>query len=463
MWMMSSYGASRSLLKVLCALFTLILIGLPIAGAEIPGYPDYRQIEDELAYLNDTYPEICALHRIGTTYEGRAIWALKISDNAWKDEGEPKVLIMGGHHAKELISTVVPLMFAEFLLDNYSSNGTVKNAIDSTDIWIVPLVNPDGYEYVMEGHTDWRKNRRPVDIDGDGIVDGTGVDINRNYAHRWGQQGISLDPNSEIYCGPHAFSENESRAIRDLALNRSFVFSISFHSYGQQIFHPWGNSLDSAPLDFDLMDSIGERMARYNGYDVMEGWKWYNTTGDSDDWLYANTSCLPFTVELGKEYIPPPHDISRIFEKNRDALLYLLSIASDPYVGVYGERTNLRISDFSVKDGIAGITVENQGNYSVSARLTLSSENWTYTFPRFVLAPASALNLSVEVSGAGKFLANIEPVHHTEEWNLSDNSAVFTIEEIPHEKAADPLMYVFGSVILLFFLLSYGYKSLKKH
>ncbi len=323
--MMSSYGASHSLPKWLCALFTIFFVSLfPLAEAGIPGYPDYMEIEGELRYLNETYSEICALNSIGITYEGRTIWALKISDNAWKDEDEPEVLIMGGHHAKELVSVLVPLRFAESLLENYSSNGTVKNIIDSTEIWIVPLVNPDGYEYAINGHTYWRKNRRPVDIDGDGEPEGIGVDINRNYDHRWGEQGVSRDPDSEIYCGPYAFSENESRAIRDLALNRSFVFSVSFHSYGQQIFHPWGNSLDTSPIDCELMDAIGEGMAKYNDYEVMEGWKWYNTTGDSDDWLYANTSCLPFTIELGTEYIPPPNDIGKIFEKNRGALMYLL-------------------------------------------------------------------------------------------------------------------------------------------
>ncbi len=132
-------------------------------------------------------------------------------------------------------------------------------------------------------------------------------------------------------------------------------------------------------------------------------------------------------------------------------------------MGVYGERTNLRISKFSVRDGLAGITVENQGNYSVSALITISSEDWTYSFPRLKLVPGSSVNLSVKVGGSGEFRVNIEPVHHTEEWDLSDNSAVFTAQEISQEKATDPLMYVFGSVILLFFLFSYAYKSLKKH
>lgn len=387
---------------------------------------------------------------------------MKISDNAWEEENEPEVLIMGGHHAKELISVSVPLMFAEFLAENYSSNITVKNIVDSTEIWIVPLVNPDGYEYAWEGHTDWRKNRRPVDADGDGIPDGTGVDLNRNYGHRWGEQGVSRDPESDIYCGPYPFSENETKAIRELALSHNFTFSVSFHSYGRIIYHPWGNSIDPEPIDRELMDAAGEGMAKYNGYTVMEGKEAYSTTGDSDDWLYANTTCLPFTVELGNSFIPPPDEIQGIFEKNREALMYLLSIAENPYLAVSKEYTNLRITDFSVEDHTAKITVENQGNYTVSALLTLKGGE-AYLSERFALYAHEKKNFSLQVEGNGEFMAEITPLHHAKEWNTQDNTAPYiTNESIQQSSGTDAMMYVFGTVLLVFFIFAYAYKSFKK-
>ncbi len=455
--------------RLASAILLLVLIS-PVfssfnAGAEIPGYPDYQQISEKLQYLNGTYPKICALHSLGTTYEGRTIWALKISDNAWKEENEPEVLIMGGHHAKELISVEVPLMFAEFLAENYSSNMTVRNIVDSNEIWIVPVVNPDGYEYAWEGHTGWRKNRRPIDANGDGIIDGIGVDLNRNYGHLWGKQGASHDPNSDIYCGPHPFSENETKAIRALALSHNFTFSVSFHSYGKIIYHPWGNSLDPEPMDNELMEAIGNEMAEYNNYTVIEGKDTYVTTGDSDDWLYANTTCLPFTIELGKEFIPPPDEIQGIFEKNRDALVYLLSISGDPYLAVSEKRTNLRITHFSISDGVANISVENQGNYSVSALLTLSSGSGPPESERFALKAHEKMNFALRVNGSGEFEAKISALHHAKEWNTKDNTAFASFETDEGKlrtEGTDALMYVFGTVILLFFLFAYVYKSLKK-
>ncbi len=444
------------------------------ANAGIPGYPDYPSISSELENLNHTYPKICALHSLGTTYEGRTIWALKISDNAWKEENEPEVLIMGGHHAKELISAIIPLKFAEFLAENYSTNITIRNIVDSNEIWIVPLVNPDGYEYAWEGHTEWRKNRRPIDANGDEI----GVDLNRNYGHRWGEQGASHDPNSDIYCGPYPFSENETRAIRDLVLSHNFTFSVSFHSYGQIIYHPWGNSIDPEPVDYELMEAIGNNMAHYNNYTVMEGKDKYVTTGDSDDWIYANTTCLPFTIEVGKEFIPPPNEINSIFERNRDALLYLISIAKNPYLAISEERTNLRIDSITVSNGTAKIIVENQGNYSVSALLLISSGNWTHESNRFLLDPHESRNLQVNISVNAKNLtARISPLHHPDEWNTSDNTAYYEITENNTTNGTgngtdeanylsggvDPMMPVFATVVLIFFLVALFYSLFKKH
>ena len=212
------------------------------------------------------------------------------------------------------------------------------------------------------------------------------------------------------------------------------------------------------------MDAIGNKMAYYNNYTVMEGKEKYVTTGDSDDWIYANTTCLPFTIEVGKEFIPPPNEINPIFERNRDALLYLISIAKNPYLAISDERTNLRIDSIGMNNGTATITVENQGNYSVSALLSISSGNWTYESGRFLLRPHETREFQINVSASGTLTAEIIPLHHPEEWNTTDNVAHFT----PTEKEVtgngiDPLMYVFSTTILLFFLIALGYRLLKKH
>ena len=435
------------------------------AESVIAGYPDYSEIEQRLKDMNSTYPEICSLKDMGRTYEGRTIWALKISDNPRTEEDdEPDILIMGEHHAKELISAMVPLLFAESLLQNYSSDQEVKAVVDSNEIWIVPVVNPDGYQYAVEGHLDWRKNRRPVDTNGDGIIDGIGIDLNRNYAHHWGEQGTSRDPTRDIYCGPWAFSENETRAVRNLVLSHDFVFSVSFHSYGQIIYHPWGNSLDEEPMDSELMEAIAGRMSGYNLYRVMEGKDAYTTTGDSDDWLYANTTCLPFTIELGKEFVPPPQDIWPIFLRNNGALLYLLSISGNPYLAVSDEKTNLRIVNMSVSQNIAGIWVENQGNYSVSAELRIISDT-DVNGTEFLLEAHERKEVFLNTGGEGSFGVYLRPLRHAVEWNETDNYAVY---EAPSEAGTvsqgfSPWMLMAALIIAVLGAAAYLFYLFKKN
>jgi murein tripeptide amidase MpaA len=161
-------------------------------------YNSYADIKGELDRISNYYSNFTALRTIGTTWEGRDIMALRVTDNPLLNEDEPDLLIMGGHHGNELPSVEVPLYILEFLVGNYSTNGTVRKLVDTRDIWFVPLVNPDGREYTLSGQGEWRKNRRPIDLDGDGIPEGTGVDLNRNYGHLWGQQGTSTNPNSHV-------------------------------------------------------------------------------------------------------------------------------------------------------------------------------------------------------------------------------------------------------------------------
>jgi carboxypeptidase T len=293
-------------------------------------YNSYADIKGELDRISNYYSNFTALRTIGTTWEGRDIMALRVTDNPLLNEDEPDLLIMGGHHGNELPSVEVPLYILEFLVGNYSTNGTVRKLVDTRDIWFVPLVNPDGREYTLSGQGEWRKNRRPIDLDGDGIPEGTGVDLNRNYGHLWGQQGTSTNPNSLTYCGPAPFSENETIAIRTLAMEQNFEISLSFHTYGQQVSYPWNNDLDTLNPKADILEAIATEMTERNYYIPMQGKNLYLTTGDSDDWLYANTSCLPFTIEVGTQYQPPAIEIAGLCGENLAPALYAIEIADEP-------------------------------------------------------------------------------------------------------------------------------------
>ncbi|MEW5937701.1 MAG: M14 family zinc carboxypeptidase [Candidatus Thermoplasmatota archaeon] len=315
----------RSLTIFLLLLLLLSLAQLPGAYAEPLPYPSYEEVTSRLTEIAAAHPGIARLESLTTTWEGREVNALRLGT-----EGMPAVLIMGGHHAREPSSVVVPLRIAEFLSSEYQGNGTVRWLLDHREIWLVPLLNPDGYEYVLStGDWSWRKNRRPVDIDSDGLPDGVGVDLNRNYVHRWGEGSASHAPTSQEYCGPYAFSENETMAIKELAEREGFSLSLSFHSYGEQVFYPWNNDLDPYVPEMESARALALEVSERNGYAAMQGVDLYPTYGDSDDYLFS-TGVYPLTIELGTRFDPSEAEMEAQFWRNIEAATYLIESADDP-------------------------------------------------------------------------------------------------------------------------------------
>jgi len=204
-----------------------------IQGGINGNFHSYQETEQELASIEETYPDIAKVHVIGTSLEERNISAIKISDQVGSEENEGEILFLGCHHAREWISVEVPLMLAKFLTDNYSTDPDIKALVDNSDIWIVPIVNPDGLEYSIYVYRYWRKNRRDN-------RDGTyGVDLNRNYDFKWGfdNQGSSPDSISQVFRGQSPFSEPETQAIRELVDKHDFKALVSYHNFSQVILY----------------------------------------------------------------------------------------------------------------------------------------------------------------------------------------------------------------------------------
>jgi hypothetical protein len=316
--------------------------GAPTALDEnLGGYHTYDEMNAALAQMVIDYPSLTVLDTIGTTHEGRAIVSLKVSDNAAVDEDEAEVLIVGCHHARELMSVEIPLRFAQYLLDNYGVSSFVTSMIDTREIFFVPMLNPDGHVYVQNNHADdwwnwWRKNRRD---NGDGTY---GVDLNRNYGYQWAydDEGSSPDPGSVLYRGPSAFSEPETQAMRDFCNSREFSVALSYHTYGELFIHPWGYAAIYTP-DHEMFTVLGDSLARGNGYTVgcTATNILYPVNGDSDDWMYGETSTKPkiysYTPEMNTYdeggFGPPDTLILPTFEKILGANFTLLSRAAEPY------------------------------------------------------------------------------------------------------------------------------------
>ena len=295
-------------------------------------YHSYRELEADFQALERSFPGLARVHTIGTSLEGRNIYALKISDYVTLDEDEAEVLFLGCHHAREWISVEIPYILAKYLLENAAADPEVRRLVNESEIWIVPLVNPDGLEYSIHYYRYWRKNRR-LNFD-----ETYGVDINRNYGYAWGidNSGSSPVPASDVYRGPAPFSEPETRAVRDLFLEKDFRAMISYHSYSQIILYPWGYTKAPTGKEQELNEiavAMASLMQPENGRVYAYGpaaASLYLTNGDTTDWTFGIAGIPSYTIELppidqlGGGFFNAEHDILPIFRENLPAALYLI-------------------------------------------------------------------------------------------------------------------------------------------
>ena len=310
------------------------------------GYHSYQEWVDETAAIVAAHPSLVTRTQIGTSYEGRAIWALKVSDNVAADEAEPEVLFTHNQHAREHLTVEMALYLLRALTGDYAGDARIRAAVDSREIWIVPSLNPDGAEYdVATGsYVLWRKNRQPPPPPAAAI----GTDLNRNWDFRWGCcDGSSPDPGSETYRGPSPFSAPETRALRDFVQSRriggaqQITAAIDFHTYGELVLWPFGYTLDdTAPgLDADqhaAFAAIGQSMAASNGYTPQQSSDLYITDGSIDDWLWGVEGVFAYTLEMYPTgavpgFYPPDEVIAAQTSRNREAVLRLLEVADCPY------------------------------------------------------------------------------------------------------------------------------------
>jgi hypothetical protein len=311
----------------------------PLAKPGLGDYHTWSEANAEMTAYAAAHPTLARLDTLGWSLEGRPLVSIEISDNPGVDEGEPEAFVNGCHHARELMSVELPLYLMRRLLDGYGSDPVLTALVNSRRIWILPVVNPDGYVYVEQNSAGqsggwWRKNRRP---NGDGTY---GVDLNRNYGYEWGYDDVGSSPttSSELYRGTGPFSEPETAAIRDFIDSHQFSISVSYHSYGDLVLYPWGyDRLD--PAEHAVFFALGDSMALQNGYRAgnPKSNAIYLTNGGSDDWLYGEAVLKPplygFTVELNSAaegFDPPEGLIVPTCEANWGPLLTLLRYADAP-------------------------------------------------------------------------------------------------------------------------------------
>ncbi|GAB4049990.1 hypothetical protein GCM10028775_20430 [Catellatospora paridis] len=328
------------------------------------GYHNYAEMNAELNQIVADHPTLVRKSVIGTSYEGRQIVALKISDNVATDENEPEILFNAHLHAREHLTVEMALYLANLFTDAYTTDSRVRAVVDSREIWIVPDLNPDGGEYDIAtgSYRSWRKNRQPNS--GSSAI---GTDINRNFGYKWGCcGGSSGSASSETYRGPSAFSTPEAAVLRDFVLSRrvggvqQIKANIDFHTYGELILWPFGYTTADTVNPGMTSDerntfaNIGQQMSATNSYTAEQGSDLYVTDGDITDWLWGDQRVWTYTFEMYPKssspgFYPPDEVIAAQTSRNKTAVLILSEYADCPFRAI-GKQAQYcaAANDFSI-------------------------------------------------------------------------------------------------------------------
>jgi len=366
------------------------------------GYYTFNEVVRQLDTMQLLYPNLITIRdSIGNTHEGRAIWAVKISDNPnVNEQTEPEVLYTALHHAREPEGMMSVIYYMWWLLENYGANSEATYLVDNRQMWFIPIVNPDGYVYNQttnpNGGGFWRKNRR----NNGGSF---GVDPNRNYGplYMWDSQivpgGSSTSPSSDTYRGPAPFSEPENHAIDNFMRLHNVKLCLNYHTYGNYLIYPFGylarenaDSLIYRDWAYDL--TADNRFT--NGTD--EQTVAYSTRGTSDDYMYGDTTkpiTYAMTPEVGTTgFWPTLSEIFPLAIGNRTMntrLAYLAghyTVLSRNQISTVDETGFLRRnSNFTFTATLKNKGLNAAANLSVEASSSLPSVQF--------LAPVTVVNL----------------------------------------------------------------------
>ncbi|MEV4302135.1 MULTISPECIES: M14 family metallopeptidase [unclassified Nonomuraea] len=309
------------------------------------GYHNYAEMTAEINTLVAAHPGIMSQSTFGTSYEGRPMRLVKISDNVGTDEAEPEVLFTAHQHAREHLTVEMALYIMHLLTDNYGTDARITNLVNTREIWIMPDLNPDGGEYDIASGTyrSWRKNRQPNS--GSSSV---GTDLNRNWAYQWGCcGGSSGSTSSETYRGASAESAPEVKAAADWVRSRvvggvqQIRTNLDWHTYSELVLWPYGFTYDdTAPGltqdDRDAHATLGQNMAGTNGYTPEQSSDLYITDGTIDDWMWGQYKIFSFTFEMypvgaSPGFYPPDEQIVPQTTRNKEAVLRFLEYSDCVY------------------------------------------------------------------------------------------------------------------------------------
>ena len=258
------------------------------ADENVKAYPAYAAIAEELEATAAANPDVTHLFSLGRTASERELLVLKISDQADISEPEPAFLLEFNIHGDEKIAAEVALCLIRELMDSYPNDPGTRRIIEENELFIVPVLNPDGYA------TNRRTNAR-------------GIDLNRNFGWWW--EGTGFSPASEI----------EVQQIMQLAFDENFLFGISFHAGAELVNYPFDSTPMRAPddADYQFLSSVYGDTA---GYPITNGYDWYRASGISEESYYGSNGTLAVIVEISTMKSPPASQVPSYCARNVSAI-----------------------------------------------------------------------------------------------------------------------------------------------
>ena len=346
-------------------------------------FHDPVEVDEEIENVHNLVPELVDLEVIGQSIQGRNITSLRIT-NELNTVQKAKTLVVAHHHGREQITVELALRFILHLLNNYGVDDTITEYIDTQEIFIIPTINPDALEVVVNQGNHWlRKNLRPYDNEGDGFFceddvedtngdgwisnflvyekdfpsevfsfedypdweywegidnDGDGLvnedeigctDLNRNYPTYWGVDNDGgendlLIPETQVYCGTEPFSEPETQAFRDFALNHQFAMAYALHSGINTTYFPTslGTNYWTEPSLYNQMASdyaaiLPDNFNEYLDYVSSATSHEAALSGGWDTWMYYERgTTVPIIFEVYHNASSNTEEAHEIFVNN---------------------------------------------------------------------------------------------------------------------------------------------------
>ena len=325
------------------------------AKAGIPGFACYRTVAEtksRLDALATQYPALLTLVDAGDSWErtqsaaaGEDLRIARITNSAIAGT-KPKLFVTASIHPRELPTAETALRFVERLLAGYGTDPDVTWIVDRNEVHVLVVTNPDGRKKAETGLS-WRKNTNNNFCANSNT---RGIDLNRNMVFQWGGQGASATPCNETYRGPSALSEPESFAIDayqrllfpdrrgpnlgDAAPADADGIYIDVHNNAAEVLWPYGFDDVSVAPNNAALQTLGRRLAWFNGYEPMQSNQLYAAAGATDDNAYGNLGVAAYTIELGGAGFNVDCSVfeSSIAQQNVDALLYAARVVRAPYL-----------------------------------------------------------------------------------------------------------------------------------